>query len=179
MYRETSVQVPTDSRSSSSSRTVTRESPVNRSARVPASGFASRTTARSPRCSARASPRQADTVVFPTPPLTDMTATRCAPGSGPRMRVSRASRRSSASLGPGLTRPPVTSCSIRRQPVRGRSARGRSTSASRRSGRAGAGGYDGGSTGRVVTGLLFQPVSVALPPGRRIGLGPARHGAEE
>ena len=75
----------------------------SRSASVPASGFASRATTRSPRCSASTRPRQAATVVFPTPPLIDVTATRWAPGSGRADAVQqRRGGASSSATGPGI-----------------------------------------------------------------------------
>lgn len=59
---------------SSICRTVTPISPVNRSANVPTSGFASSVTTRSPRCSAYIKPRTAATVVLPTPLFNELTA---------------------------------------------------------------------------------------------------------
>ncbi len=73
---------------------------------VPRSGFASIATTRSPRRLARVDPRATVVVVLPTPPLSDMTATRWQSYKGVRMCATRRRWRASSADGPGLIAPP-------------------------------------------------------------------------
>src|SRR6478735_11661280 len=87
--------------------------------RLPASGFASRATTRSPRWVAKVWPSISVVVVLPAPPFLERTTMRRDPSIRVRTRWSRASSRRSRLLGPGLTCPPVTAKTLRRHPCRG------------------------------------------------------------
>ena len=74
---------------------------------VPASGFASSATTRSPRCNANVCPTRRQVVVLPTPPLRETNATVRQPVIGVFTCATSSRRRSSAGLGPTETVPPV------------------------------------------------------------------------
>ncbi len=73
---------------------------------VPASGFASSATTRSPRCEAKVWPTSRQVVVLPTPPLREMNATLRQPVIGVFTCATSSRRRSSAALGGIATAPP-------------------------------------------------------------------------
>ena len=166
------------SRSRSSSRTVTPASPVSRSASVPASGFASRTTTRSPRCSASVSPRQAATVVLPTPPLIDIDGGAVGSGERAADAVQQRAAGQLVATGPRVDQaagPPVHPASPagRGQLVRpaderilGQVRRGIPRPVRCR-------GPARGCPDRLGRGL--EPVAVVVPPGLRIRFDAPRH----
>src|SRR5919201_2201174 len=89
---------------------------ATRWAKLPASGFASNATTRSPRIIANVLPKASVIVVLPTPPLRLITTTRRDPLIGAVTRANTAALLRSAELGPGFIAPDVAVYTARRQP---------------------------------------------------------------